>query len=169
MKVALKAPGEKYDIADMRSWKIDLEKAFTSINPVTTRQPTSFTPTMFGSTTAGAPTYTTQFGEYSQIDYRVFFNLIVTISAVGGMVGQLGVRGLPIPARNVALGYHEIVARWGGFTMAANYTAIAGRINAASSDILLDKFGSAGVAAAALNVTETGATASLLLSGSYSI
>lgn len=62
----------------------------------------SFTPTVFGSSTAGTPTYTTQTGQYIRIGNKVWIDGHVTISAQGGMAGNLRLGGLPFTAANSA-------------------------------------------------------------------
>jgi hypothetical protein len=62
----------------------------------------SFTPTLFGSTAAGAPTYTLQVGSYERIGRLVTVRFRVAISAIGGMTGNVRVGGLPYVSANVA-------------------------------------------------------------------
>lgn len=169
MKVALGNPGAKYDPVVMKSWKLDIEKGFLQLDPVTVIQPESWTPVMQGSSTAGSPTYTSQFGEWSQIERRVFFNCFVAISAIGGMAGNLQIAGLPLPSRNVANGFHMHVTRWSGITFVANYTSVLAQHAATRQYFDMVKMGGAGVAAANLTIGELGATSNFLVTGSYSI
>lgn len=57
--------------------------------------PTSFTPTMAGTTTAGAGTYTTQTGWYSRIGDLVYFSINLTWTAHTG-TGNIKLTGLPV-------------------------------------------------------------------------
>lgn len=65
----------------------------------------SFTPTLFGSTTAGAPTYTIQAGSWERVGRLVFCRFNVLISALGGMAGNLQIGGLPFTAANISSDY----------------------------------------------------------------
>ncbi len=59
----------------------------------------SFTPVVFGSSAAGAGTYSVQTGAYTRIGNRVFFNLRVTYTGHTG-TGNIGISGLPYAAAN---------------------------------------------------------------------
>ena len=65
----------------------------------------TFTPTLLGSTTAGTPTYTQQNGSYYVVGDLVFFDVYITISALGGMVGGVRVGNLPFAVKNVSTMY----------------------------------------------------------------
>jgi hypothetical protein len=63
----------------------------------------TFTPTIAGSTTAGAHTYATQQGYYFKIGSLVFINLYVAMSAKdAAMAGNAQIHGLPFTTRNVS-------------------------------------------------------------------
>lgn len=55
----------------------------------------TWTPTLYGSTTAGTPTYAVRAGTYTRIGNRCLVSAILNISAKGGMVGTLRISGLP--------------------------------------------------------------------------
>ena len=55
----------------------------------------SWTPTVYGHTTAGTPTYTTQVGEYLRIGRLCYASYNVVISNKGGMAGRIRIGGLP--------------------------------------------------------------------------
>lgn len=59
----------------------------------------SFTPTLFGASTAGVTTYTLQVGEYTQIGNIVFFALDVAASAATG-TGNVVIGGFPVNVVN---------------------------------------------------------------------
>lgn len=67
----------------------------------------TFTPTIFGATTAGSGTYTTQVGRYTKIGDRVFYNGRVTWTAHTGS-GAMGVAGLPFTSANVSSSLHVV-------------------------------------------------------------
>jgi len=86
---------------------------------------TTITPTIYGQTTAGTPTYSAQTGWYYQVGHIVHFRAFVAISAIGGMVGDLrivvtgapnlsGAAGSPSPcfadtSSNLTLGTNEAI------------------------------------------------------------
>jgi hypothetical protein len=57
----------------------------------------TFTPTVFGGTTAGTATYAYQVGEYTRIGNKVFFSLAISFSGHTG-TGSLNVGALPFTA-----------------------------------------------------------------------
>lgn len=61
----------------------------------------AFTPTISGSTVAGAGTYTTQLGRYTQIGKMVFIQVNITWTAHTG-TGNMLLTGLPFTVRNQA-------------------------------------------------------------------
>jgi hypothetical protein len=62
----------------------------------------SWTPTLYGSSAAGAPTYTIQAGSYERIGRLIVCRFNAAISALGGMTGNLLIGGLPFNSANVA-------------------------------------------------------------------
>lgn len=166
MKVALQTVSDKYDAKLMKSWKIDLERAFVQLAPITIIKPTAFTPIMRGSTVAGAPTYVTQVGTWTQIDDTVFFNIYVRISAIGGMTGNIQVAGLPKPSRNVANTINVHSTRWSSVTLTATGVSIIAQ-QSPNSDFfdMVELRNTAG--AAFVLVTAVGAAADFIIAGSY--
>ena len=59
----------------------------------------TFTPTLFGSTTAGTPTYANQTGNYTKIGNRVICTLRVGVSAISGATGSVRIGGLPFTSQ----------------------------------------------------------------------
>ena len=69
----------------------------------------SFTPTIFGSTTAGTGTYNTQVGRYTKVANIVHFNISLSWSAhTGTGFGRVG--GLPFTTSSVASHAASIVS-----------------------------------------------------------
>jgi Major tropism determinant N-terminal domain len=93
----------------------------------------SWTPTLFGSTTAGTPTYTVNVGSYERIGRLIVARFNIAISAIGGMAGTVRIGGLPFTSANVAsdvgsgpVGFLEGVTldsgySFAGLTVAANH------------------------------------------------
>ena len=64
----------------------------------------TFTPTLFGATTAGTPTYTNQSGNYTKIGNTVRVQLRVSVSAISGVAGSLRIGGLPFTSQGENIG-----------------------------------------------------------------
>jgi hypothetical protein len=79
----------------MRSWALDIEKAFGQLAPLVRVPNTLFTPTLYGGTTAGTPTYTIQQGQYTKTGNVVHFKLRIDFTAKTGIAGALKIGGLP--------------------------------------------------------------------------
>jgi len=58
----------------------------------------TWTPTIYGSSTAGSPTYSQQIGRYTKIGNKVIAAARIDISAIGGMTGNVTFGGLPFTA-----------------------------------------------------------------------
>jgi hypothetical protein len=55
----------------------------------------TFTPTLYGTTTAGSPTYVTQEGSYTRIGNICYVTFRVLWSSLGGATGSMRISGLP--------------------------------------------------------------------------
>lgn len=124
-----------------------------------------FTPSVFGITTAGSPTYPTRIGRYQRIGGRCYFSIRISISNKGGMAGTIRVGGLPF-----------VVAANGGASMSVvssnlalaeihplNAYTIAGSTNIEFS--LLNATG----ASSFLNANTISDTFTVWLSGHYEV
>jgi len=96
--------------------------------------PTSFTPTVVGTTTAGAGTYTTQTGWYQRIGDVVYFSVNLTWTAHTG-TGNLRIDGLPI-ASSANNGITQLSGNFQNIVLTAGNYGIAA-ITASSSSISL--------------------------------
>lgn len=76
---------------------------------------TNFTPTLYGTTTAGSPTYGVRSGKYYRVGNLIFVHVFVSISALGGMSGYMRMSGLPF----VSEGSSYIAMMMKNFTSAA--------------------------------------------------
>lgn len=129
---------------------------------------TSFTPTLRGSGTAGAPTYTSQVGRYTDIGKRRYFEARVTISAIGGMTGNLQLGALPgVRATTVGLS-SQCTVQFDGFTLSGARTQVVGDISGAASVMDFIQCGS-GLAALALPIAGVAAATTVVVSGNYPI
>lgn len=66
------------------------------------RDKPTFTPSLAGETTAGAPTYAVRFGGYTKVGSRVEVDVDISISALGGMAGPVRITGLPFTSSNLS-------------------------------------------------------------------
>lgn len=57
-----------------------------------------FSPTIFGSSTAGTPTYVAQLGKFTRIGNRVWGTVYLQISNKGGIAGDVRIGNLPFNA-----------------------------------------------------------------------
>lgn len=55
----------------------------------------TFTPTLYGTTTAGTPTYTSQQGRWQRVGNTVRCSIYMVVTALGGATGQIAIGGLP--------------------------------------------------------------------------
>lgn len=126
-----------------------------------------WTPVFAGSTTAGAPTYTTQAGFWYRTGDLIFFTCTLVMTALGGAAGSAQISGLPFTCDNNASENVMFCARWSGITFAANYTALGGAMSPGTSLLLPQKSGTAGVAANPLTIAEMAAATTFIFSGCY--
>ena len=62
----------------------------------------TFSPTLYGTGTAGSPTYTSQFGKYTKIGNVVSCYIRITTSALGGIDGLVRIGNLPFTSEATA-------------------------------------------------------------------
>lgn len=120
----------------------------------------TFTPTIYGGTTAGTATYTTQNGRYTKIGNRVLFDVVVTYSGFTG-VGDVRI-SMPLTSLADTAG-HVFAVRHNTYTMAANSTMV-GLMHPNANYIRLDQVVIGGGTATPAPVSATG---SVQVSGVY--
>ena len=108
---------------------------FVSSAPTNSYSEGTFTPTIFGGSTAGTTTYSSQNGYYTRIGNTVFVQGDVTITAATG-TGNLMIGGLPFTIRNQSNGYVCGAIFWEG---SVSWTFPTG----ATSLVLLGNFSTA--------------------------
>ncbi len=120
----------------------------------------TFTPTLYGVTTAGSPTYTEQSGSYVKIGDMYIVTAYIDLLTKGGMVGQIRIAGLPATA-----GLRTALATTvlSGANITAGHTIISS-INAASSEALI-KVTDVSVGSTNIIDTEITDTLTILVSG----
>ena len=115
-----------------------------------------WTPTLYGGTTVGSPSYALQAGFYRQVGGVVtaFFN--VTIASIGGIAGIVGIGGLPLTSNtNTQNSGGAMVTDYTGLLLNVGCFSVSGIIVSASNSILLDQHG----LNASPNLTEANLTA----------
>lgn len=121
----------------------------------------TFTPTMYGITTAGTTTYSNQTGTYTRVGRLVNFSLIVTWSAATG-TGFMLIGGFPFNfSENYSLfpAYYNVGA-------AGNTYIITQSLGAGASVLLVYAINEATGGATGYNVSGTG---SIRISGTYQV
>lgn len=128
---------------------------------------TSFTPTIIGSSTPGAQTYTIQAARFNRQGNEVHIRGTVAISAKdGAMAGNLQVGGLPVAAINQANCHGIITLMVGAVTNAAGYTQFIGRIQPNSTVMEIVEIGS-NVNGSLVTVANAGANTTIQFCGTY--
>lgn len=101
---------------------------------------TTFTPTIEGTTTAGAGTYTTQAGYYVRIFNVVYFSATLVWTAHTG-TGNMRINGLPITSANIGLNSPAAVI-WSNITLTAVGNKLFAAVLANSTQVGLYEIGS---------------------------
>lgn len=88
-----------------------------------------WTPTIFGGTTPGTPTYSVQSGSYEKIGRQVTVRFYLSPANLGGAAGLANIGGLPFPNGGAAndLGICSF-AVYASVTMSAGYTQLAAMV-----------------------------------------
>lgn len=97
----------------------------------------TFTPTITGTTTAGAGTYTAQTGFYTKIGNRVTFQLYLVWTAHTG-TGNLRVSGLPYTSSSQTNSHSAITLRYDDIVTSAG-AIITGYVNPNSTQVILNQ------------------------------
>jgi hypothetical protein len=130
----------------------------------------TFTPVLYGSTTAGSPTYSFQQGKYTRIGNICIARVAISWTALGSATGEMRISGLPF------LSYNDVLNQ--GFASTHFYSSLslpAGKILTAyvddNSDIIrLLKADNANSAnSTALTDTEASATGTIYLTCIYEV
>ena len=121
---------------------------------------TAFTPTIVGSSTAGAGTYTTQVGHYARIGNIVFYSITLVWTAHTG-TGNLRIGGLPVTAANNG-NFPPASVYFSNLTLAAAGNKVMVIVNANSTIMLAYEVGSG-----ASSLLQLDTAGSLYLSGIY--
>lgn len=127
----------------------------------------TWTPVLFGGTTAGTPTHTTQKGAAIRVGNMVAIKGVVVISAIGGMTGDVRISGLPFAANNSGNGFGVLaVSAFVGVTCSGGRTYVGMEVRDGESFIRLAENGS-GLSAIFLDVSTLTATVNFDFAGIY--
>jgi hypothetical protein len=138
--------------------------ASSDANTIDDYEEGAFTPTISGTTTAGAGTYTAQTGRYTKIGNRVHFSIYLVWTAHTG-TGSLLVTGLPFTSNATALAFSTASVYAANLALTAgNY--IQSYIAPNNNFFSFDQVPTGGGAAASISM-DTSAT--ILLSGTYEV
>ncbi|MER2119199.1 MAG: hypothetical protein ABS935_02970 [Solibacillus sp.] len=106
-----------------------------------------FTPTIYGSTTAGTPVYLNQHGFYTLIEKIVHFDLYLQLNGIGGMTGDVFIGGLPFVSENTTNKIPTFqVTIFGNIDLQAGETTVGGitlpnttaiRLNASGDNLVV--------------------------------
>lgn len=130
---------------------------------------TSFTPTIYGATTAGTPTYVTQAGHYWRTGNTINFYADVEISAIGGMVGNIRIAGLPFNAAATTPNFQAtvLIGFYANVSLSSPYHHVTGMVQNSANFVDLQKSSASG--SSAVQDTDLTATTRFILGGSYNI
>jgi hypothetical protein len=125
----------------------------------------TFTPTIIGTSTTGAGTYTYQVGRYTKVGDRVFFSISLSWSAHTG-TGDLQLQGLPFTTNGTSNNLAPYAVYNNGLAMTAG-NVFQATSSPGTTDILFRQVPSGGGAAVAIPMDT--AVTSLLIAGHYQV
>jgi hypothetical protein len=126
----------------------------------------TWTPTFFGTVTAGSPTYNAQLAAYTKVGRSVSVTCYINISNKGGMAGNIQISGLPFTS--LSGGYYgaHAVAEFSGFTFAAGRTQLGLEQQHGQTNITIYNSGS-GVGDSQQTVANTLDSTFIIFAGTY--
>ena len=80
----------------------------------------TWTPTLYGTSTAGTPTYVNQEGSYVVIGNIVFYTARIRISAIGGATGYIRIGGIPFNVGAIAETHTHSIGFLTGYNMSGS-------------------------------------------------
>jgi len=147
------------------SYMTDLSNKVTQSVSALTQSAGSFTPTLYGSTTAGTWAYTTQDGYYNIHGNQCYVNIRLNASSIADAVGNLMIGGLPKPASTAATLYN-LPAMATGLAWGASMTQL--QLSITDADDFGTLYGAANNAAwVAVGVADISTGDEIRISGVY--
>ena len=127
----------------------------------------TWTPTFFGTTVAGSPTYNTRVAAYTKIGRSVSVTCLIYITNLGGMTGNIQIGGLPFTAMTGGSYYGGFaIAEFEGFTFSSGRTMLGLEPTHGTTNIVIYNNGS-GVSASQQTIANTANSTIIVFSGTY--
>lgn len=130
----------------------------------------TFNPSIEGTATVGAPTYSARFGRYTRIGNRVFWTCRLTLTALGDMAGSVRLGGFPFITANTGGAEGSIsVGFYQGLASGAEVSGMTGLHRAAANNANLYRISTVSKNTQALVVADISNNLSLYASGQYEV
>jgi len=123
----------------------------------------TFTPVVYGTTTAGAGTYTTQVGAYTKIGNVVHVTIALSWTAHTG-TGSIRISGLPFANGTVSSAGSTLTIRATGLSLSVDNTLIGAQVPDGDTYIIIHEYP---VGGGAISGVDMDTNASIWLSGHY--
>jgi len=143
------------------------QSASSDANTLDDYEEGTWTPTFFGTTTAGSPTYGTQAAIYTKIGRSVSVSCYINISNKGGMAGNLQMGGLPFSSNGGSGLYGAFaIAEHAGLTAASGKTYFGIEIAIGATTMTIYDNGS-GVSSNQHSIANTDDSTYIIFAGTY--
>lgn len=130
----------------------------------------TFNPSIEGTATVGAATYSGRFGRYTRIGNRVFWTCRLTLTALGDMAGSVRLGGFPFITANTGGAEGSIsVGFYQGLASGAEVSGMTGLHRAAANNANLYRISTVSKNTQALVVADISNNLSLYASGQYEV
>jgi hypothetical protein len=144
--------------------------ASADVNTLDHYEEGTFTPALYGATTAGSPSYSARFGRYTRIGNRVSWTMRLALSAVGGMAGSMRLSGLPFINANVSGGDSSInFGFYAGIQAGVDAVGVSGLTRVNFSEANIYKASATNRNVAALLASEITDAFTIYASGHYEV
>ena len=134
-----------------------------AVNTLDDYEEGTFTPVVYGVTTAGAGTYTTQVGAYTKIGNVVYITIALSWTAHTG-TGSIRISGLPFASGTVSSAGSTLAIRASGLSLSANNTLVGAQLPDGNSYIIIHEYP---VGGGGISGVDMDTNASMWLSGHY--
>jgi hypothetical protein len=142
------------------------QSASSDANTLDDYEEGTWTPSFFGTVTAGSPTYTNRLAAYTKVGRSVSVTCYMSITNKGGMAGNLQISGLPFTA--ISGGYYSAhaVAEFSGLTFASGRTQLGLEQSHSATTITVYSSGS-GVGDSQQTIANTDDSTFIIFAGTY--
>jgi hypothetical protein len=143
------------------------QSASSNANTLDDYEEGTWTPTFFGTTTAGSPTYNAQVAAYTKIGRSVSVTCYISITNIGGMTGTLQIGGLPFTTMTGGSYYGGFaIAEFDGITFSSGRTMLGLEPAHGQTTITIYNNGS-GVSASQQTIANIASSTFIVFSGTY--